>query len=118
MTTTGSNTYTKEILAQIVEEYTANPVLETVEALAARYGLPRRSIISKLSALGIYQKKVYTTKEGTAPVRKTYYIEEISELLDIDISLIESLEKATKGSLRLVVEGILALKSELGGSRP
>lgn len=106
-------TYTDAVLAQIIETYKNSPSLETVDSLAKSLNIPRRSIISKLSLLGLYQKKVYTAKDGTAPIRKDYYINELSELLDIDTSLLDSLEKATKQTLKLLVDGINSLKAEL-----
>ena len=105
--------YTPELLEHLISQYRAKPCLETVDELASQTKLARRSIISKLSALGIYQKKSYLSKTGDPPVKKEYYVEEISELLDISPLLLESLEKSTKMSLRLIVEGINKLKTEL-----
>lgn len=105
--------YTNALLEELKNKYLADPKLENVDKLSKEYNIPRRSLISKLSAAGIYQKKVYVTKEGTKPIKKEFYIEEISELLDIDMVLLESLEKCTKQSLKLLVDGINSLKAEL-----
>lgn len=98
--------YTDEIIKDIVDIYTVNPNLETVALLAKKYNKPERSIISKLSALGVYKKKVYVSKTGEKPVKKEEYIERISKLLDIDMDLLESMEKVTKYALVLLEKKI------------
>lgn len=94
--------YTPEIEASIIKEYLEKPDLETVAVLAKKYDKPERSIISKLSAIGVYKKKVYVSKSGETPIKKEVYIERISKLLDIDRALLESLEKVTKYALVLI----------------
>lgn len=104
--------YTPEEVTQIVDIYTANPCLDTVSKLAEQFNKPERSIISKLAALGVYKKKTYVSKLGEPPVKKEVYIERISKLLDIDIQLLESLEKVTKYALVLMDKKISLLSSE------
>lgn len=74
----------------------------SVEQLALIFDVPQRSIISKLSSLGLYTRKEYRTKRGEIPVKKEEYIERISKLLDVNIELLESLEKANKNVLALL----------------
>lgn len=105
--------YTKEIEEDMYITYGENKSQETVEALAKKYDKPIRSIISKLSAMGIYQKKRYVSKNGQVPVTKEVYIERISNLLDIDRDLLESLEKVTKYALVKMDERISKLKAEI-----
>ena len=91
--------YTPEIEKLMTEQYLANtPVEQIAEALE----VPVRSVISKLSSLGVYKKKVYLTKRGETPVKKAEYIERIAILLDKDLELLESLEKVNKGILELI----------------
>ena len=91
--------YTKEICDRLVAEYTAGvPVLE----LALELDLPERSIIAKLSSLGVYQRKTYVNKRGEIPIKKSEHIERIAELLDCDLELLESLEKVNKVVLKLI----------------
>ena len=91
--------YTPEIEKLMTEQYLANmPVEQIAEALE----VPVRSVISKLSSLGVYKKKVYLTKRGELPVKKSEYIERIAILLDKDLELLESLEKVNKGILELI----------------
>ncbi len=49
--------YTKEICDRMVQDYQAQvPVHE----IAMQLDVPERSVIAKLSSLGVYQKKTYT----------------------------------------------------------
>lgn len=100
------NKYTQQTIDYITQTYKTNPSLETVRKLSNELNIPERSIITKLSILGVYQRKQYQTKQGTSPVRKEYYLQELSRLLDLDLQLLESLEKANKTTLRLMCERI------------
>ena len=91
--------YTPEIEKLITEAYLSNT---PVEDIAVGLEVPVRSVISKLSSLGVYKKKVYLTKRGETPVKKSEYIERIAILLDKDLELLESLEKVNKGILELI----------------
>jgi hypothetical protein len=103
--------YTREIEEDMYIAYGENKSQETVEMLAAKYGKPTRSIISKLSAMGIYEKKRYISKLGAPPISKEVYIERIGKLLDIDPCLLDSLEKVTKQALVLMDKKIEILKN-------
>lgn len=102
--------YTLEVTNKITADYKAG---KSVEEIAKELGdVPVRSVIAKLSSLGVYQKKPYLNKRGEVPLKKEHYIERISELLDINIDLLESLEKVTKTALVLMSEKIDSLKRE------
>ena len=73
-----------------------------VPALAEGLGVPERSVIAKLSSLGVYKKKEYLTKRGEIPVKKDEYIERIAKLLDVNSDMLESLEKVNKSVLALI----------------
>lgn len=91
--------YTKEICDRLVLDYSAGvPVCE----LALQLEVPERSIIAKLSSLGVYQKKTYVNKRGEVPIKKSEHIERIALLLDCDLELLESLEKVNKVVLKLI----------------
>jgi len=64
--------------------------------------VPERSIIAKLSSLGVYQKKQYLTKRGDVPVKKSAIIDRIAVLLDTNSEFLESLEKVNKAVLVLI----------------
>lgn len=93
--------YTKEITDRLVQEYTAG---QPVEKLAQELKVPSRSIIAKLSSLGVYKRKQYVNKRGEPPRKKSEYIENIARLLDLDLELCESLEKTNKLLLGLIEE--------------
>ena len=91
--------YTKEVTDKLIEDYKAGV---PVKDLALELDVPERSIIAKLSSLGVYQKKQYLNKRGELPVKKSEHIERIAELLDVNLELLESLEKVNKGVLKLI----------------
>lgn len=102
--------YTQEIINRITAEYVAAPGLHTVAKIAKELEVSDRSVIAKLSSLGCYKKKEYLNKRGEAPVKKEEYIERISALLDINVDLLESMEKVTKTALMLLATKIEGLK--------
>lgn len=91
--------YTKEVTDKLIEDYKAGI---SVADLALELDVPERSIIAKLSSLGVYQKKQYLNKRGELPVKKSEHIERIATLLDCNLELLESLEKVNKGVLKLI----------------
>ena len=91
--------YTKEICDRMVQDYQQQvPVANIALSLA----VPERSVIAKLSSLGVYQKKTYVNKRGEVPMKKSEHIERIADLLDCDLELLESLEKVNKVVLKLI----------------
>jgi Zn-dependent peptidase ImmA (M78 family) len=97
--------YTTELVEKLTSEYGQ----KTAKELADEIGVPERSVIAKLSSMGIYKKKEYLNKRGEPPVKKEEYIERIATMLDIDSSLLESMEKVTKSALVLLEKQIKAL---------
>jgi hypothetical protein len=91
--------YSKEICDRMVQDYTTGI---SVQNIAAELSVPERSVIAKLSSLGVYQKKTYVNKRGEVPVKKSEHIERIADLLDCDLELLESLEKVNKLVLKLI----------------
>lgn len=102
--------YNKELTEKLAFLYTSKKlsVPEIAVALGAEVGeiIPERSIIAKLSSLGIYQKKQYLTKRGEIPVRKSEYIEKIAKILEIDVESLESMEKLNKSVLVLLLDNL------------
>lgn len=95
--------YTKEMTDKLLEDYKSGV---PTEELAKELGVPNRSIIAKLSALGVYKKKEYRNKRGEVPIKKEEYIQRIAELLDVSSDILESLEKANKHVLKLIEEAL------------
>ena len=100
--------YTPESTRQLIEDYQSGL---TVPELAEQLQVPERSIIAKLSSLGVYQKKQYLNKRGEVPTKKAAHIERIAELLKCNIELLESLEKVNKQVL-VMIERNLSDKSD------
>ncbi len=101
--------YTKEICDRMVADYTSGVPAATI---AQDLDVPERSVIAKLSSLGVYQKKSYLNKRGEVPVKKSEHIERIATLLDTNLELLESLEKVNKTVL-VMIERALSTKIEL-----
>ena len=100
--------YTKEITDKLIEDYKKGI---TVHNLAVDLEVPERSIIAKLSSLGVYQKKQYLNKRGEVPIKKSEHIDRLAELLDVPPEQLESLEKVNKQVLVL-------LEKRLGATDP
>jgi hypothetical protein len=103
--------YDKELTDLLEKLYLAEvSVPEIAVQLSAKVGeaVPERSIIAKLSSMGIYKKKAYLTKRGEVPVKKGEYIERIAVLLDVSADLLESLEKVNKNILALLAQKLPA----------
>jgi hypothetical protein len=95
--------YTKEITDRMVLDYQSGVAAAEI---AIQLDVPERSVIAKLSSLGVYQKKSYVNKRGEVPVKKSEHIERIAELLDVNLELLESLEKVNKGVLKLIEDNL------------
>lgn len=102
--------YTPEITAQIAKDYQAGKSIEDIAYSISTYEddgtpieeVPIRSVIAKLSSLGVYKKKEYVNKRGEPPVKKEEYIDRIAALLDVNAEMLESLEKVNKSVLALL----------------
>ena len=95
--------YTAESTNQLLADFAAG---QTPQEIASKLNVPPRSVIAKLSSLGVYTKKAYVNKRGEAPIKKEAYIERIAELLGVNLELMESLEKANKNVLILLEKAL------------
>lgn len=73
---------------------------ESVDLLAEKLGKKPRSVIGKLSRMGIYKKEPYRTKLGEEPMTKREMVETICSWVDIDYDDLSGLEKTPKMELR------------------
>lgn len=103
--------YTKEITDKLVADYNGGEG-KNVADIAAELDVPEKSIIAKLSSLGVYKKKVYLNKRGEPPVKKEEYIERLAALLDVNAERLESLEKVNKSVLVLLEEALKLVRDE------
>jgi len=95
--------YPNEVVDALTARYLANPVRETVNAIAADIGRSERSVISKLSHMGLYVAPPRTTKSGAPIVRKSELVARIAAHLELDVP---SLEKANKSDLALAADAL------------
>lgn len=91
--------YTDEQTEQLLHHHSLG---ESVPDLGARFNVPTRSIIAKLSQLGVYHRKPYLTKRGEPPVSKEQLVSRLAELLGVELDRLESLEKCNKSVLLLL----------------
>ena len=82
----------------------ANP--EQISTIAKQLGATDRSVIAKLSQLGLYQRQPYKDKQGNPPQSKAQLVEAIALVLEKDPELLESLEKANKWVLKLLLDNL------------
>lgn len=95
--------YDPETTKQLMADYAAGVATHD---LAEKLQVPERSVIAKLSSLGVYKRKVYLNKRGEPPVKKEEYIERLAKLLEVDLQLLESLEKVNKNVLKLLEQAL------------
>lgn len=101
LTANTSANYTEELINTIVETYSATPTRETVDALAESTGKPVRSIISKLSALGVYVKATPATKKAEPIIKKEVYVSQLNERLGVELP---SAANMTKVDIQRLIE--------------
>lgn len=91
--------YTEEETKLLAEQYPA----KSVEELAEMLEKSPRSIIGKLSRMGIYQKKQYVDKRGERPITKLELVANVARAIDAQPEELAGLEKAPKEVLRILV---------------
>ena len=106
--------YDKEATEKLVAAYNDlisknTPKNEVNLALSTMFSVPERSIIAKLSSMGLYKRQEYVNKQGNPPVKKEEYIERIAIIMGVNLEILESLEKCNKSVLALLEQ---ALKSD------
>jgi hypothetical protein len=89
--------YTPEEEETLLEEYNGS----NTDELAKLLGKSKRSIIGKLSKMGIYQKTTYRTKKNELPVTKL----ELRNMIESKLSTsLPGLEKSPKETLKRLLE--------------
>ena len=98
--------YTDEMVEHMVAAYEDMPTLATVEDLVIEFGKPKRSIISKLSSLGVYKAQPRnTTKTGEPVVRKADIADAIQGALGEQLPTLVKMSKADLVALAALVQG-------------
>lgn len=91
--------YTNEQTAMMQDKYTALPNRETVEAIAIELGKTVKSVIAKLSRMGIYVRPEYKTKSGDKVIKKDTLIDKLSELVEMTEAEQSSFDHVNKTAL-------------------
>jgi len=104
VTAKSSANYSDADITIITEEYQLEPTRETVDALAERLNKTPRSIIAKLSALGVYQKQVRVTKRGEPVVMKAELVAKVQNAIGRELP---SLNKMTKVDLQFMIDALV-----------
>ena len=104
VTAKSSTNYSDADITIITEEYQLEPTRETVDALAERLNKTPRSIIAKLSALGVYQKQVRVTKRGEPVVMKAELVAKVQNAIGRELP---SLNKMTKVDLQFMIDALV-----------
>lgn len=101
---TSSRKYSEDDIKFMVEEYQYSPTKDTVLFLSEKFEATPRSIIGKLSRLGVYKKNPYKPKYADKPVSKEELVATIARVLNLDIEMLAGLEKAQKPALLYMAE--------------
>ena len=104
--------YTDEVVEKLVANYTAADTDEdrtaVVEKWAEELGVSKVSVRSKLAAEKVYVAKTGTTKNGEPVETKAKIVADIAKLMQVNEERIESLEKATKPTLKMIRDALEA----------
>jgi|SaaInlStandDraft_2_1057019.scaffolds.fasta_scaffold02202_1 hypothetical protein len=98
------NNAEEEKLRQI---YDSEDNEESVKFLVKSLNRSKRSVIGKLSKMGLYKKKPYQTKAGEAPITKKQMVVLIASALEYEYEQLEGLEKTPKRSLKCLYDRII-----------
>jgi hypothetical protein len=104
VTAKSSPNYSDADIATITEEYQLEPTRATVDSLAEQFDKTPRSIIAKLSALGVYQKVERVTKRGEPVVMKAELVAQVQNAIGRELP---SLNKMTKPDLQFMIEALV-----------
>ena len=104
------SSYTEKQTKKMIDIYTENPCIETVERLMTILNRPKKSIISKLVKEGVYVTKTYLTKTGEAPITKLELVRQIEDALDTKLP---GLDKAPKTTLKDLAKALIDVQEHL-----
>lgn len=104
VTAKSSANYSDADITIITDEYALEPTRETVDSLAERLNKTPRSVIAKLSALGVYQKAERVTKRGEPVIMKAELVERVQNAIGRELP---SLNKMTKVDLQFMIDALV-----------
>ena len=98
--------YSPELTATIIAAYQVGTNdeerAEILENLSAEHGKGVKSLRQKLVREGVYVKKAYVSKAGTATETKDKIVSAIARAMGVTEAQLNGLEKATKPALNLI----------------
>jgi hypothetical protein len=104
VTAKSSANYSDADITILTDEYSIEPTRETVDTLAERLNKTPRSIIAKLSALGVYQKTERVTKRGEPVIMKAELVTKVQNAIGRELP---SLNKMTKVDLQFMIDALV-----------
>jgi hypothetical protein len=104
VTAKSSANYSEAEITMITDVYVLEPTRETVDSLAKRLNKTPRSIIAKLSALGVYQKAERVTKRGEPVIMKAELVAQVQNAIGRELP---SLNKMTKVDLQFMIDALV-----------
>lgn len=105
--------YTDEMTEYLSTYYTeAVNKDEAIEHLMEYFSKSKKSVVAKLTSLGIYQRKTYLSKIGTPPITKKELIVNLSTLVNGDPDKMQSFIKVSKQELIYLIDLLNQQKPE------
>lgn len=92
--------YTEELTAKVTELFEGGTSLEDI---AKETGKTVPSLRAKLASMGLYKAKSKTRASGEARETRETLVRKLESYMDIEENTLESLEKARKSDLELLV---------------
>lgn len=80
--------------------------LAIVKSLSEKTGNSQRSCIAILSRAGLWKARVYASKTGEQPCKKEQLVDDIATVLGVPSEAVESLSKASKSALKLILTAL------------
>ena len=99
--------YTEAQVLQIVEGYKAG---EPTEALALKVGKTVKSVVAKLVREGVYKS---TKTQAKARITKADLINKIAQELNLEVTQLESFEKATFAALEALATKVCFVQDQV-----
>jgi hypothetical protein len=100
--------YTREKIEQLTKMYNGGEGT-SVEEIAETLETTPRSVVAKLSSLGVYKPKRYLNKRGEPPRKKDELIDDLALVLGCDPFKLDSLEKVNKSVILYLIDRYKAL---------
>lgn len=85
----------------------------SVETIAESLGKTTRSVIAKLSRMGVYKANTYTTKTGEKPAKKDEHADALGTIFDLSDGEADSLAKANKTALVKILKRVREMQNAL-----